>query len=418
VIRALTLLALSLVGVAGACTEPNPYLNICGNGIVEPDVGEVCDDGQDNGEGSCSDECTLNGCGDALVQAPEECDLGESNADDGACTTVCKQAVCGDGLVHEGVEECDAGPMNRPEPDGKGGCSSKCELLAECGDGVVDPDEEDCDDGNTEDDDACPSTCRYPHCGDALIDPGEGCDDGNTDDDDACPSTCQPASCGDGFVYADVEECDDGNDDNSDACLKACIAATCGDGVIQEGVEECDDGNDVPDDGCSDICVRDRLVFITDEPLAPGGFKSLFGADNYCRKTAMDYGYTNFEDFKAWLSDDDESPADRFFHSQGRYVMVTGETVAESWGDLIDGELATGIDRTLSGELVDGVAVWTATRTDGEGWGDGQTCENWSSTDPEDSAHQGISGYADSLWTDGGFQTICAGGGRLYCFEQ
>jgi cysteine-rich repeat protein len=194
--------------------------------------------------------------------------------------------------------------------------------------------------------------------------------------------------------------------------------ASCGDGVVYEGVEECDDGNDVPDDGCSDLCIRDRLVFVTDDPLAPGGFKSLFGADNVCRKTAMDYGYANFESFKAWLSDDEASPADRFFHSEGRYVLVTGEAVAESWEDLVDGELLTGIDRSLSGEEISESAVWTATQTNGEGWGDGQTCESWSSTDPQDTARWGISGYADGLWTDGGDGATCVGGGHLYCFEQ
>jgi len=159
-----------------------------------------------------------------------------------------------------------------------------------------------------------------------------------------------------------VEQCDDGNEDNADACLSACLLATCGDGVVQADVEECDDGNKIPDDGCSDSCIRDRLVFLTEEILAPPGFNSLFGADNLCRKTAMTYGYPSFENFRAWLSDDTTSPATSFFQSEGRYVMVTDEVVATSWADLVDGTLVNGIDRTLSGEKINGYAYCYRTR--------------------------------------------------------
>ena len=405
----------AIIGIS--CTEPNPYLFVCGNGVVEAEAGEACDEGAGNGEGACSMECKLLGCGDSIVQANEECDHGENNADDAACTAFCTLASCGDGFIHEGVEECDDGPMNKETPDGKGGCTVDCETVSICGDGIID-DDEDCDDGNVNDDDECPSTCLYPYCGDAIIQPGEGCDDGNKDDGDACPSTCQPAKCGDGFTYAGVEECDDGDDDNADACLSTCLLATCGDGVVQADVEECDDGNTIPDDGCSDACIRDRLVFLTEELLAPPGFNSLFGADNLCRKTAMTYGYPNFENFRAWLSDDTTSPATSFFQSEGRYVMVTDEVVATSWADLVDGTLVNGIDRTLSGEKINGYTVWTSTLPTGEAWEDKLDCENWSTSWPEDNGRQGTSGSTDATWTDDGFLTHCGNGGLLYCFEQ
>jgi cysteine-rich repeat protein len=64
--------------------------DVCGNGIVEEDLGEQCDDGLDN-------------------------------ADDAACRSTCVQAFCGDGLVYEGVEECDDG--NGKNGDG---CSDLC----------------------------------------------------------------------------------------------------------------------------------------------------------------------------------------------------------------------------------------------------------------------------------------------------
>ncbi|MEZ4383517.1 MAG: DUF4215 domain-containing protein [Nannocystaceae bacterium] len=410
-------MGVSVLLALNACTEPNPFLLVCGNGVMEPEVGEECDDGAGNSEGMCSMDCRQLGCGDGILQASEECDLGEKNADDGACTAACKLATCGDGLIQIGDEDCDDGDANKPVPDGKGGCSTSCEALSTCGDGLVEPDE-DCDDGNTEDNDACPSTCLFPYCGDGEIQPGEGCDDGNTEPGDACTNDCQPAVCGDGIVHEGVEECDDGNDDNSDDCLTACIAATCGDGVLWAGVEECDDGNDIPDDGCSDTCIRDRLVFLTEEDLAPPGFGSLFGADNLCRKTAKDFGLPNYENFMAWLSDDTESPADRFFHAKGRYVLVTGEVVADDWEDLTDGTLQSGIDRTLSGELKESYPVWTATTPSGEAFADKNDCENWSSNSPELFTRQGVAGNVDETWTDDGWMTLCGAGGVLYCFEQ
>jgi cysteine-rich repeat protein len=52
-------------------------------------------------------------------------------------------------------------------------------------------------------------------CGNGHIDSGERCDDGNTDDTDACISTCVPARCGDGVVEIGVEDCDSFNLNNA-----------------------------------------------------------------------------------------------------------------------------------------------------------------------------------------------------------
>ncbi len=86
-------------------------------------------------------------------------------------------------------------------------------------------------------DPSCPSGRRYGRlapdpmsercvavvCGDRMTESGEECDDGNTDDTDACLSTCRWARCGDGHVRASVEECDDGNTDDADACPSTCV---------------------------------------------------------------------------------------------------------------------------------------------------------------------------------------------------
>ncbi len=123
-----------------------------------------------------------------------------------------------------------------------------------CGDGIVQPGEE-CDDGNQDDGDKCPMTCKVARCGDGSVYLGvELCDDGNGWNDDGCLASCRPAACGDGFIHAGVEPCDDGNLSNADSCLNNCAPSTCGDGFIKLGAEECDDGNTADGDGCNSSC--------------------------------------------------------------------------------------------------------------------------------------------------------------------
>ncbi|MEZ4384944.1 MAG: DUF4215 domain-containing protein [Nannocystaceae bacterium] len=398
------------------CTEPNPYLGICGNGAVEPDFGEECDDGDDNGDAeACTAACKLATCGDGLVQAGvEECDLGDLNSDVGDCTVSCAIKACGDGLVQVG-EECDDGALNRWPPDGEGGCSIYCAKLPECGNGVVEGGEQ-CDDGNDDDDDACLSSCVLATCGDGLVQDGEECDDGNAVDEDACTSACAHAVCGDGIVHAGVEECDDGNDINSDACLTACLAAACGDGVLYEGVEECDDGNLEPDDGCNAECVADREVFVTAAPIDAASLKGIAGADALCQAEAEGAGLAEPERFRAWLSDSKSSPADRFETRNARYVLVDGSVIADDWEDLTDGQLSHPINRYLDGGLAK-AAVWTSTKASGEAIDTPDFCGDWSVND-ESFAGQGATEAPDESWTNLPILAWCIDIQHLYCFRD
>ncbi len=113
----------------------------CGNGIHEPDQGEVCDRGADAED--CDADCTLPACGDGhvnplyippdRVEPAEECDKGDANSDtkpDG-CRTNCRKAYCRDG-VKDKTEECD----------GLSGCASPHELCwpdCECRPGTPPP---------------------------------------------------------------------------------------------------------------------------------------------------------------------------------------------------------------------------------------------------------------------------------------
>jgi len=109
---------------------------------------------------------------------------------------------CGNGIV-EAPEECDDGNTTNCD-----NCSAQCKIEHPvCGDGKLDCREE-CDDGNTSSGDGCSSTCRREICGNGIVEAGEQCDDGNTVDGDGCSSSCQNeahppvASCADRTVIA------------------------------------------------------------------------------------------------------------------------------------------------------------------------------------------------------------------------
>ena len=81
---------------------------ICGDGIVDGDLGEECDGGVD-----CDDECRLFVCGNGIVEGSEECDGGP------VCSDLCAVLVtCGNGIVDAG-EQCDSTPD----------CNERCSWL-------------------------------------------------------------------------------------------------------------------------------------------------------------------------------------------------------------------------------------------------------------------------------------------------
>lgn len=410
----MTLLLLS------SCTEPNPYLGICGNGVVEPDQDEECDDAAGNGDAAaCSMSCQIATCGDGLVQTEigEECDLGNQNSNNGACTLDCSFGFCGDGFVQPG-EACDDGNANRWPADGEPGCSTFCAPLPYCGDGDVQAElKEECDDANDNDDDACSNACKATVCGDGESQGEEECDDGNDIDNDGCTNSCMYAVCGDGIVHEGQEDCDDANDNNGDDCLTACIAASCGDGVLHEGVEECDDGNTDDDDGCNSACARDRIVFVTDM-FYGAEFGGLDKADDRCQSQAAIYDLPTPWRYKAWLSDSKSSPATRFVTRESRYVSTVGTVIADNWDDLTDGELTNPIIHTANGEINQPAIVWTGTTPSGEGAGDGFYCDDWTSDSEEFFTYYGGTSAVDGWWTQLPDSSNCGSIGYLMCFED
>ncbi len=229
-------------GCAPGCVMPPA----CGDGF--PAAGEDCDDGAANlplsytPTQTCNTDCQINPyCGDGVInpEGNEQCDDGANVGGYGFCDVGCVLGPrCGDGVV-----------QNQPEIDGSA---------------------EQCDDGNTIDDDDCSNSCGVPGwCGDGLVQAqlGEQCDLGTTEAGNdgsygGCNPDCTAAPyCGDGALQSENgEECDygDGNDPPGDAtyggCLNNCkLGPHCGDGAAH-AQEQCDDGNDNDRDGCSNAC--------------------------------------------------------------------------------------------------------------------------------------------------------------------
>jgi len=205
---------------------------------------------------------------------------GNNNGNDNGNTN----ALCGDGTLDSG-EQCDDGAQNSDsEPDA---CRTDCRFPY-CGDGVVDPlGSEECDDGGDVLGDGCDDSCQVETgwdcsagtceeiCGDGLAVGDEICDGddlrsetcisiGQAAGQLACNQSCDwdTTGCVGGFVCGDGtqdpgEGCDDGNVDGCDGCAADCHVERCGDFVI-ECAEVCDDGNSVSGDGCSADCLSDE----------------------------------------------------------------------------------------------------------------------------------------------------------------
>ncbi|MDG2304973.1 MAG: DUF4215 domain-containing protein [Candidatus Binatia bacterium] len=116
-------------GCTNQC-EPSPLGPFCGDGNV--DAGEACDDGNLIEDDGCSNNCfppispPAPTCGDGAVQPAvgETCEVGMVLApvDGGVPARTCRDdcSYCGDGLL-DGTEECDDG--NDAQGDG---CSNEC----------------------------------------------------------------------------------------------------------------------------------------------------------------------------------------------------------------------------------------------------------------------------------------------------
>jgi fibro-slime domain-containing protein len=251
-------------GAYGRCTSDCQLAAFCGDGVLQTQYGEQCDDGANStpygNQSGCARGCVIAPyCGDGTLNASygETCDLGPSNSSSAyglaGCTDRCQTApFCGDGL-QDAREQCDDGQNN-------GGPSSACDATCniKCGNGQLDAGEQ-CDLGSSKNTGAyggCRVNCRLaPYCGDGVKDTaaGEACDDGKNDGSyGTCLPNCQLAPhCGDGNLdVGSGEQCDLGAQNQvspygSGLCTTACRAAPyCGDHAVDTTFGEvCDDGS-------------------------------------------------------------------------------------------------------------------------------------------------------------------------------
>jgi len=255
-------------GTEPACAVNCRIAPFCGDGNTDGSFGEACDDGVNNGDrDTCNPDCTpAPFCGDGFATSPEQCDDGAANGTpESECGLDCI-FKCGDGTLDAG-EECDEGNANA---DVYNACQTDCTFGPRCGDGIRQVDEEQCDDGLN---DGSYGTCAPgcvpgPRCGDAVVQlaAGERCDLGAGNvasgygNPNGCTTRCLPTGfCGDRAV-TDGEVCDDGvNSGLAGSCDVDCSGfnplTSCGNGVLNPG-EQCDEGaaNGNGRSGCDGNC--------------------------------------------------------------------------------------------------------------------------------------------------------------------
>ena len=184
----------------------------CGNGKVDPGLGEACDDGNTRTGDGCSADCH--------VEKDFDCPSPGK-----PCVYLVK---CGDGVLG-GIEQCDP-------PAVGAGCSTACKLEP----GYV------CDAPPAVPDPSQPAACHRTVCGDGRKEGTEACDDSNTVDGDGCSGGCSfEPSC------------------SSGTCTSACGDA------VKLAPEACDDGNTKDGDGCSHDCTLETGFTCTDAPASP-----------------------------------------------------------------------------------------------------------------------------------------------------
>jgi cysteine-rich repeat protein len=145
---------------------------VCGDGIVE--CSEQCDNGSSNSDitpGACRTSCLFASCGDGLVDPDlgELCDDGNTSGCDGCDGSCLPEAgsSCGDGSLDLGQSEfCDDGNLSNGD-----GCSELCRpepTSDSCGNGQA-LGLEICDDGNLLGGDNCNPTCNLENRATVLV---------------------------------------------------------------------------------------------------------------------------------------------------------------------------------------------------------------------------------------------------------
>jgi cysteine-rich repeat protein len=186
-------------------------------------------------------------------------------------------------------------------------------------------------------------------CGDGFVGPGEACDDGNKIDNDMCTNACKPPAVRRRHRPGRRAVRPRRNNSNTGTCTLACLnAKPAATASSRSAGEECDDGNASNTDACvarpartpsaatpscapasSSATTATSSATTAATPTAPspssssspapptnGNLGGLGGGDGKCQTlaNAAKLGGT----FKAWISNNNLNPQNRFVHSSHR----------------------------------------------------------------------------------------------------
>ncbi|MBI5150110.1 MAG: DUF4215 domain-containing protein [Candidatus Omnitrophica bacterium] len=133
------------------------------------------------------DSASAEVCGNGTLEGTEQCDDGNAVSGDG-CTASCTLEKCGDTVVQSGLGEiCDENTQSCTTSNGYRGtqtCNAQCSAFS-----------------------ACVST---ESCGDGTVNGSEQCDDANTRGGDGCSSVClaESAQTNDPAIWIETENAD------------------------------------------------------------------------------------------------------------------------------------------------------------------------------------------------------------------
>jgi cysteine-rich repeat protein len=305
-------------------------------------------------------------------------------------------------------------------PDAYAGCAKTPDTASEsdpiCSSDDITPDT---------DNELCDADCTVVTCGDNHVNgtAGEQCDGG-----DACDEFCRH-KCGNGRLDASPpEECDDGNTDDGDACSSTCtksgLLVFVSSGTFTGNFEDHRQAHfppgllDFPGTGIDDA----NMVCLNLAATAAAGAGLPWALP---QATTDNHGFGAWLSNSDYNPSADPQAG---FHKCDRQYFLpirnddntyTFEPVGKLFTQPVN-DLAHPIDHTESGLPItvgEEHRVWTNTLPNGD-YAHVTHCNNWSDAlNDDDGVWFGNLSAVDSAWTLSGI-TGCAESLRIYCFEQ